>query len=161
MIIHFLQCPTLPQGVSGFVSFPGSEVHLAGYWKYLCGRVHRCTSVQELLDQIHMALLGCQVQSIETILEKDKEGQVSPKLFNSLGSTNTDQMDREVITSVSMSLTSCIYHVNAVKMLQLNFPPASEGTSWNIKASCQSWIRCRAILRCCGGEPVFGVWGHK
>lgn len=82
-----------------------------------------------------MALLGCQMQSIETILEKDKEGQVSPKLFNRLGSTNTDQMDREVIISLSISLTSCIYHVNAVKMLGLNFPPASEGTGWNITIS--------------------------
>lgn len=104
-----------------------------------------------------MALLGCQMQSIETILEKDKEGHVSPKLYNSLRSTNADQMDREVITSVSMSLTSCTYHFNAVKMLQLNFPPASEGTGWNIKASRQSWIRCRAILCCCGAEPDFGV----
>lgn len=68
---------------------------------YLCGRIHCCTSIQQLLDQVHVALLGCQVQCIKTILEKDEGGQVrsnvqQPNISKDAGQI---QMEREGITS--------------------------------------------------------------
>lgn len=69
-LYQFLRCSRLPQDVSGFWFSWKSKSQEARSWKYLSGRVHWCTSDQELLDEVHVAFLRCQVQSIEAILEK-------------------------------------------------------------------------------------------
>lgn len=40
-------------------------------WTYLSGRIHRGSSVQQFLDQVQVALLGCQMESIETVLGEE------------------------------------------------------------------------------------------
>lgn len=41
--------------------------------QYLGGRIHGRPSSQQFLDQAHVALLGGQVQSIESILKEKKQ----------------------------------------------------------------------------------------
>lgn len=67
---------------------PDSEI------THLCGRIHRCTSVQQLLDQIHMALLGCQMQCIKTILERKTRANMSVPTFNNWRSTKNKERSK-------------------------------------------------------------------
>lgn len=71
-----LQYKTRENNFKSFPLFQGNKFSQHEY--YLSGRIHRGPSSQQLLNQAHVALLGSQVESIESILkgEANKTSEV-------------------------------------------------------------------------------------
>lgn len=76
-----LQCITRQNNFKSFPLVQGNKFYQHEH--YLSGRIHRGPSSQQLLNQAHMALLGSQMESVESILKR--EANSPQKLSNSCG----------------------------------------------------------------------------
>lgn len=62
-----LHCRTIQNNLKSSPLFQGNK--FSQHEHYLRGRIHRGPSSQQLLNQAHVALLGSQMESVESILK--------------------------------------------------------------------------------------------